>query len=59
MAEKDRPLNSLNDQDMNIFLKDVTPWVKDLSRYNRATDRVHLPDAFDIFLGRQGPLRCR
>ncbi|GJU29753.1 F-box domain containing protein [Tanacetum coccineum] len=37
----------------------VTPWVKDLSRYNRATDKVHLTDAFDIFLGRQGPLRCR
>ncbi|GJW01162.1 hypothetical protein Tco_1556413 [Tanacetum coccineum] len=59
MAEKDRPLNSLNDQDMNLFLKDVTPWVEDLSRYNQATDRVHLTDAFDIFLGRQGPLRCR
>ncbi|GJV23420.1 hypothetical protein Tco_1376115 [Tanacetum coccineum] len=59
MAEKDRPLNSLNDQDMNLFLKDVTPWVEDLSRYNRATDKVHLTYAFDIFLGRQGPLRCR
>ncbi|GKA92494.1 phospholipase-like protein [Tanacetum coccineum] len=59
MAEKDRPLNTLNDQDMNLFLKDVTPWVEDLSRYNRDTDRVHLTDAFDIFLGRQGPLRCR
>ncbi|GJX66038.1 phospholipase-like protein [Tanacetum coccineum] len=33
--------------------------VKDLSRYNRATDRVHLTDVFDIFLGRQGPLRYR
>nr|GEX53994.1 hypothetical protein [Tanacetum cinerariifolium] len=30
----------------------------DLSRYNWATDRVHLIDAFDIFLGRKGPLRC-
>nr|GEU53205.1 phospholipase-like protein [Tanacetum cinerariifolium] len=59
MAETDRPLNSLNDQDMNIFLKDVTPWVEDLSRYNQATYRVHLSNAFDIFLGRQGPLRCR
>nr|GEZ82620.1 phospholipase-like protein [Tanacetum cinerariifolium] len=59
MAEKVRPLNSLNDQDMNIFLKDVTPWVEDLSRYNQATDRVHLSDAFDMFLGRQGPLRTR
>ncbi|GKC40528.1 hypothetical protein Tco_1052912 [Tanacetum coccineum] len=58
-AEKDRPLNTINDQDMNLFLKDVTLWVEDLSRYNRATDRVHLTDAFDIFLGRQGPLRCR
>ncbi|GKD07717.1 phospholipase-like protein, partial [Tanacetum coccineum] len=28
MAEKDRPLNTLNDQDMNLFLKDVTPWVE-------------------------------
>ncbi|GJW26013.1 hypothetical protein Tco_0039824 [Tanacetum coccineum] len=27
-AEKDRPLNALNDQDMTQFLKDVTPWVK-------------------------------
>nr|GEW16259.1 phospholipase-like protein [Tanacetum cinerariifolium] len=58
MAEKDRPLNSLNDQDMNIFLKDVTTCVEDLSRYNRETDRVHLSDGFDIFLGQQGPLRC-
>nr|GEW33273.1 reverse transcriptase domain-containing protein [Tanacetum cinerariifolium] len=33
--------------------------VKDLSCCNQATDRVHLTDAFDIFLGRQGPLRCR
>nr|GEU76379.1 phospholipase-like protein [Tanacetum cinerariifolium] len=59
MAEKDRPLNFLNDQDMNLFLKDVTPWVEDISRYNRATDRVHLTNTFDIFLGRQGPRRCR
>nr|GEV62132.1 phospholipase-like protein [Tanacetum cinerariifolium] len=58
MAEKDRPLNTLNDKDMNLFLKDVTPWVEDLSCYNRATDRVHLTDAFDIFLGQQGLLRC-
>nr|GEU53210.1 hypothetical protein [Tanacetum cinerariifolium] len=50
MAEKDRPLNSLNDQDMNIFLKDVTPWVEDISCYNQATDIVHLSDTFDIFL---------
>nr|GFA11050.1 phospholipase-like protein [Tanacetum cinerariifolium] len=50
---------SLNDQEMNLFLKDVTPWVEDLSRYNRATNRVHLTHVFDIFLGRQGPLRCR
>nr|GEV48785.1 phospholipase-like protein [Tanacetum cinerariifolium] len=33
--------------------------VKDLSRYNRGTDKVHLTDPFDIFLGWQGPLRCR
>ncbi|GJW05511.1 phospholipase-like protein [Tanacetum coccineum] len=33
--------------------------VEDLSRYNKATDRVHLTNAFDIFLGRLGPLRCR
>nr|GEV96858.1 phospholipase-like protein [Tanacetum cinerariifolium] len=59
MAEKDRPLNSLNDQDMNIFLKAVTAWVEDLARYNLETDRVYLSDTFDIFLGRQGPLRCR
>ncbi|GJZ80568.1 hypothetical protein Tco_0645562 [Tanacetum coccineum] len=59
MAEKDRPLNTLNEQDMNLFLKDVTPWVEDLSRYNQATDRVHLTGTFDIFLGRQGPLRSR
>ncbi|GJW85181.1 hypothetical protein Tco_0158326 [Tanacetum coccineum] len=52
-VEKDRPLNALNDQDMTQFLKD------DLSRYNKAPDRVHLTDAFDIFLGRQGPLRAR
>ncbi|GJU97776.1 phospholipase-like protein, partial [Tanacetum coccineum] len=58
-AEKDRPLNALNDQDMTQFLKDVTPWFEDLSRYNKAPNRVHLTDAFDIFLGRQGPLRAR
>ncbi|GKF20373.1 hypothetical protein Tco_0069011, partial [Tanacetum coccineum] len=43
-AEKNRPLNTINDQDMNLF---------------RATDRVHLTYVFDIFLGRQGPLHCR
>ncbi|GJS89692.1 hypothetical protein Tco_0772328 [Tanacetum coccineum] len=59
MAEKDRPLNTLNDQDMNLFLKDVTPWIENLSHYNRATDKVHLTDTFDIFIGQQGPLRCR
>nr|GEY55828.1 phospholipase-like protein [Tanacetum cinerariifolium] len=26
MAEKDGPLNTLNDQDMNLFLKYVMPW---------------------------------
>nr|GEU33234.1 hypothetical protein [Tanacetum cinerariifolium] len=51
---KRRPLKTLKDQYMNLFLKDVKPWVEDLSRYNRATDRVHLTDAFDIHLGRQG-----
>ncbi|GJU33211.1 hypothetical protein Tco_1176800, partial [Tanacetum coccineum] len=54
-----RPSNVLNDQDMNQFLKDVRPWVEDLSRPNRAPDRVCLSDAFDIFLGRPRPLRCR
>nr|GEZ52028.1 F-box domain-containing protein [Tanacetum cinerariifolium] len=58
-AEKDRPLNALNDQDLTQFLKDVTPWVGDLSRYNKAPDRVHLTDASDIFLGHQRPLRAR
>ncbi|GJX24206.1 hypothetical protein Tco_0228651 [Tanacetum coccineum] len=58
-VEKDRTLNALNDQDTTQFLKDVTPWVKDLSRYNKAPGRVHLTDTFDIFLGRQGPLRAR
>ncbi|GKD46973.1 hypothetical protein Tco_1271618, partial [Tanacetum coccineum] len=51
MVEKNRPLNTLNEQDMNLFLKDVTPWVEDLSCYNRATDKVHLTYTFDIFLG--------
>nr|GEX53025.1 phospholipase-like protein [Tanacetum cinerariifolium] len=32
---------------------------EDLSRYNKAPDRVHLTDAFDIFLGHQGPLRAK
>nr|GEV80191.1 hypothetical protein [Tanacetum cinerariifolium] len=58
-AEKDRPLNALNDQDTTQFLKDVTHWVEDLSRYNKAPDIIHLTDAFHIFLGRQGPLRAR
>ncbi|GJU86075.1 hypothetical protein Tco_1293621 [Tanacetum coccineum] len=40
-----------------LFLKTLQE--EDLSRYNQSTDRVHLTDAFDIFLGRQGPLRCR
>nr|GFA04007.1 phospholipase-like protein [Tanacetum cinerariifolium] len=31
----------------------------DLSRYNWATDRVHLTNTFDIILCRQGPLCCR
>ncbi|GJV57722.1 phospholipase-like protein [Tanacetum coccineum] len=42
-----------------IYLESDDDLVKDLSRYNQSTDRVHLTDAFDIFLGRQGPLRCR
>nr|GEV40350.1 hypothetical protein [Tanacetum cinerariifolium] len=54
MAENDRPLNTLNDQNKNLFLKYVTPWFEDLLSYNQATDRVHLTDAFDIFLSRQG-----
>nr|GEV62144.1 phospholipase-like protein [Tanacetum cinerariifolium] len=58
-AENDRPFNGLNDQDMTQFLKDVMLWVEDLSRYNKATDIVHLIDAFDIFLGRPGPLCCK
>ncbi|GJW89941.1 hypothetical protein Tco_0167494 [Tanacetum coccineum] len=58
-AEKDRPLNALNDQDMTQFLKDVTSWVEDLLCYNKAHDRVYLTDAFDFFLGRQGPLRVK
>nr|GEV31828.1 uncharacterized mitochondrial protein AtMg00810-like [Tanacetum cinerariifolium] len=40
-----------------LFLKTLQE--EDLSRYNRATDRVHLTDTFDIVLNRQGPLRCR
>ncbi|GJY50718.1 putative ribonuclease H-like domain-containing protein [Tanacetum coccineum] len=34
-------------------------YIMDLSCYNKATDRVHLTDTFDIFLGRPGPFRCR
>nr|GEZ61501.1 phospholipase-like protein [Tanacetum cinerariifolium]GEZ62508.1 phospholipase-like protein [Tanacetum cinerariifolium] len=34
-------------------------FMRDLSRYNKAPDIVHLTDTFDIFLGRQGPLRAR
>ncbi|GKB47857.1 hypothetical protein Tco_0898610 [Tanacetum coccineum] len=59
MAEKDRESNHLSDQDMTQFLKDVKPWAEELSRPNRATDRVHLTDDFDIYLGQRGLLRCR
>nr|GEW87863.1 phospholipase-like protein [Tanacetum cinerariifolium] len=34
---------------------DVKPWDEELLRPNRTTDRVHLTDAFDIYLGRRGP----
>ncbi|GJU93924.1 hypothetical protein Tco_1318680 [Tanacetum coccineum] len=59
MAEKDRESNHLSDQDMTQFLKDFKPWAEELSRPNKATDRVHLTDDFDIYLGQQGLLRCR
>nr|GEU32463.1 phospholipase-like protein [Tanacetum cinerariifolium] len=58
-AKKYRPFNGFNDHEMTQFLKDVTPWVEDLSRYNKATEKVHLTNVFDIFLGHPGPLRCR
>ncbi|GJT91428.1 putative reverse transcriptase domain-containing protein [Tanacetum coccineum] len=59
MAAKDRDYNNLSAQDMTQFLKDVKPWAEELLRPNRATDRVHITDDFDLFLGRRGPLRCR
>ncbi|GKD21910.1 hypothetical protein Tco_1223613 [Tanacetum coccineum] len=37
----------------------VKPWAEELSRPNRATDRVHLTEDFNIYLSQQGPLRCR
>ncbi|GJT58942.1 hypothetical protein Tco_1002475 [Tanacetum coccineum] len=57
MAAKVRDYNNLSDQDMTRFLKDVKPWAEELSRPNRATDRVHITDDFDVFLGQRGPLR--
>ncbi|GJX36346.1 phospholipase-like protein [Tanacetum coccineum] len=59
IAAKDRDYNNLSDQDMTQFLKDVKPWAEELSRPNRATDRVRITDDFDVFLGRRGPLRCK
>ncbi|GKD29232.1 hypothetical protein Tco_1240010 [Tanacetum coccineum] len=35
------------------------PWAEELSRPNKAIDRVHLIDDFDIYLGQRGPLQCR
>nr|GEW32035.1 phospholipase-like protein [Tanacetum cinerariifolium] len=42
-----------------LFLSSLKEEVKDLSRYNKVPDRVYLTDAFDIFLGRQGPFRAK
>ncbi|GJW68091.1 phospholipase-like protein [Tanacetum coccineum] len=59
ISNEKRTSVALYDQDMTQFLKDVKDWDDDLSRPNRATVRVHLTDAFDMYLGRRGPLRCR
>ncbi|PWA87560.1 phospholipase-like, Aminotransferase-like mobile domain protein [Artemisia annua] len=58
-AEKKRtPPNGCRDPDMTQFLKDVKPWVENLSRLNKAIDKVHLSNEYDEYLAKPGPLRC-
>ncbi|GJT51345.1 phospholipase-like protein [Tanacetum coccineum] len=49
----------LVDQDMTEFLKNVKPWVKDLSRINSAIDNIWISEDLDIYLGKPGYLRCK
>ncbi|GKC45884.1 hypothetical protein Tco_1063606, partial [Tanacetum coccineum] len=57
--EKEKMLKYEEDEKKRRYeLMNSDHW-KDLSRYNKAPDRVYLSDAFDIFLGRLRPLRCR
>ncbi|PWA72848.1 F-box associated interaction domain-containing protein [Artemisia annua] len=58
-AEKNRtPPYGCMDPDMTQFLKDVKPWVENLSRVNKAIDQVHITNEYEEFLGKPGPLRC-
>nr|GEW98501.1 phospholipase-like protein [Tanacetum cinerariifolium] len=56
MAEMKRPCYGLKEPDMMELIKDLRPWVEDLSRRYSDMNKVHLSDAFDLFLGKPGPL---
>ncbi|GKC41517.1 hypothetical protein Tco_1059239 [Tanacetum coccineum] len=59
MAEKKRPCYGLKDPNMMKLIKNVKPWVEDLSRHYSNMNTVHLTDAFDLFLGKPGMLFCK
>nr|GEU87722.1 phospholipase-like protein [Tanacetum cinerariifolium] len=56
MAKKKKPCYGLNEPDMMELIKDVRPWVEDLSRRYSDMNTVYLSDAFDLFFGKPGPL---
>ncbi|PWA54623.1 phospholipase-like, Aminotransferase-like mobile domain protein [Artemisia annua] len=45
--------------DMTDLLRDVEPWIEDLSRCDSSIDRDHFSEAYDVFLGQPGPLHCK
>nr|GEX12186.1 hypothetical protein [Tanacetum cinerariifolium] len=56
LEEDKRPCYGLKEPDMTKLIKDVRPWVEDLSRRYSDMNTVHLSDAFDLFLGKPGLL---
>nr|GEW98504.1 phospholipase-like protein [Tanacetum cinerariifolium] len=59
MAEMKSPCYGLKEPDMMELIKDLRPWVEDLSHRYSDMNKVHLSDAFDLFLGKLGPLICK
>ncbi|GJV90991.1 hypothetical protein Tco_1538804 [Tanacetum coccineum] len=57
--EKKKESFGLVDRDMTEFLKNVKPWVEDLSRINSEIDNIWISKDLDIYLGQPGHLLCK